>query len=220
MSDATSRARAAMAAAAATAFAITLTFLTGHEARAEPVAVVERAGGEPVVFSESADRKIDVGSRIRQGDLVHTGSEGQLTLVFRDGSRLLIGPDARVGISGFMPEQGRRPGALRLSLEAGAVRLQATRPERAPARKIEIRSGMATISSDDGADVWCGLEEGRLAVLVLGGRVRVGNWSGSVMVERRRAGTFVANFLTPPEPAYGWEREKVRRLLAAVGSSE
>lgn len=218
MSERTSRARAAMAAAAATAIVITLNLLAGVAARAEPVGVVERAGGEPLIYSESTERRIDAGTKVRQGDLLQTGSEGQLTVVFRDGSRLMIGADARVGVAGFVPEQGRRPGAIMLALEAGALRLQASRALRAPGKRLEIRSGKATISSEDGADLWCGLEDGKLAVLVLAGRVRVGNWSGSVMVERRRAGTFVANLLTPPEPVYGWERDKIKRLLTQVGS--
>lgn len=218
MSEGTSRARVAAATRAAAVLAITLNVLVCGAARTEPIGTIERIVNEATVFSESVERAATAGSRIRQGDMLQTGENGTLAVLFRDGSRLLVGPGARLGVSGFVPEQGRRVGALIISLEAGAMRLVAARPDRAPARRIEVRSGAATVSSEEAIDLWCGLENGKLSVLVLSGRVRVGNWSGSVMVERRRAGTLVDNIITPPEPVYGWDRERIRRALTGVGA--
>lgn len=218
MFEGTSRTRVAAATRAAAIVAISLKVFVCGAVQAEPIGTIERVVNEATVFSESAERAATAGSRIRQGDLLQTGETGSVAVLFRDGSRLMVGSGARLGVSGFVPEQGRRPGALIITLEAGAMRLVAARAERAPARRLEVRSGAATVSSEEAVDVWCGLESGKLSVLLLSGRVRVGNWSGSVMVERRRAGTLVDNLITPPEPAYGWDRERIRRALVSVGT--
>lgn len=203
---------------AATMLLATTLMLPAYRVGAEePIGQVERIIGRGTITSESAERPAAGGSKIRPGDLLQTGEDGRLVVAFKDGTRLQMGPETRIEVAGFSMEQGRRPGAIKLVLAEGVLRLLATAAVNAPAKRIEVRHAAGTVTADNGADFWCGPQDGQLAVLVLSGRVRVANWSGLVVVERRRAGTLVANLITAPEPAYGWDRDRIRRALASVG---
>lgn len=206
------------AAWATSVIACALTIPPSHQALAQIVGFVERKLGEAIIASESVERAIADGTRVRQGDILMTGDDGRLTVIFSDGSRLGLGAATRVVVVGFTPEQGRSPAALMLALEAGSLRLVSEPPVRAPHRRVEVRSGTTSVSATAAADIWCGLESQRFSVLVVSGRVRVGNWAGSVIIDRRRAGTEIADVVSPPEPVYGWERERIRRVLATVGA--
>ena len=180
-----------------------------------PVAKVDRVRGEARVERGGASSLLKVGRRLRRSDSLKTGAGGRLSLTFRDGSRLAIGEHTVLVIGDYLPERGRKSGALILDLRKGAIRLAAAEPAKAPAKRVEVRTQAGRITAR-AMDVWSGPIDGKVGVLLMKGRVDVRNDAGSVVLHKKRLGTMVSHSASAPEKAVSWPPEKVKQALLSV----
>jgi len=179
------------------------------------VARVDRVLGEARVERSGASSSLKAGRWLRRSDALRTGPGARLALTFRDGSRLVMGESAVLVIGNYQPENGRKSGTLILDLRQGAMRLAAAAPAKAPAKRVEVRTRAGSIAARS-MDVWSGPIDGKVGVLLIGGRVDVRNDAGSVVLHKKRLGTVVSNRASAPERAVKWPPEKVNQALLTV----
>ena len=180
-----------------------------------PVARVDRVVGEARVERASASSSLKPGRWLRRSDALRTGAGARLFLTFRDGSRLVIGESALLVIGNYQPEHGRNSGTLILDLRQGAMRLASAAPAKAPAKRVEVRTRAGSIAARS-MDVWTGPLDGKVGVLLIGGRADVRNDAGSVVLHKKKLGTMVSNRASPPERAVNWPADKVKQALLTV----
>jgi hypothetical protein len=182
---------------------------------ARSIARVDRVLGEARVERGGASSLLKAGKWLRRSDAIKTGAGARLSLTFRDGSRLAMGENALLLIGDYQPEQGRKSGTLIVDLRQGALRLTAAEPAKAPVKRVEIRTRAGRITARS-MDVWSGPVEGKVGVLLIGGRADVRNDAGSVVLHRKRLATLVSNQASVPEKAVSWPKEKVKQALLTV----
>src|SRR5690606_34886360 len=86
---------------------------SGTAARVLPAAFAKGPGGERVLQAEKD---------VFGGDVITTGDGGQVQILFRDDTRLVVGPDSDVTIDRFVVAGGGSPGGAALSFTKGAFR--------------------------------------------------------------------------------------------------
>jgi hypothetical protein len=179
------------------------------------VAIVEQVQGDVTLDRGGKSEKLSPGRSITRHDRMATGAAARLALLFRDGSRLVLGENGAVTIDDWRPEQGRTSGALLLDLEAGAVRLTASKPLKAPDKRVELRTPVAVISVR-GTDVWSGPIDSATGVIVLAGAIDVRNDAGSVLLDKQHAGTIVRGRSSAPERPRGFNADQVMKAMTTV----
>lgn len=182
---------------------------------AEGVATVDRMQGEARLERNGVTVPLESGQAVARRDHVATGLGARVQLRFDDGSRLALGENAILVVADYVAEEGRRTGALILDLLRGAIRLSASKPVRAPDKRVEVRTPLATISAQ-AVDMWSGPVEGGLGVLVIGGKLDVRNDAGWVMLDRKRQGTLVSSRMVAPQKPGQWSAEHASRMLHTV----
>jgi hypothetical protein len=181
----------------------------------DTVALIERLSGEATVTRGPATAPARQGDPLQRGDRISTGPGARLSSVFNDGSRFQLGENAVLIVRDFVVERGRKTGAILLDLVAGPIRLTTSSPVTAPGKRVEIKTSAASIVAS-ASDVWSGEVDGARGVLLMAGKAHVRNDAGSVLMERRKAGTHVTDRHSPPDPAAGWARDKIGLALASV----
>jgi hypothetical protein len=181
----------------------------------DSVARVELAQGLAQLERNGLTIDLQSGQTVARRDQVRTGPTGRVSLLFHDGSRLAVGENALLLVADYVAEEGRRRGALILDLIRGAIRLVASKAQRAPDKRIEVRTAAATLSSQ-GVDFWSGPVDDTLAVLLIAGKLDVRNEAGLVMLDRKRQVTHVSDRGTPPEKPTYWSVERARQSLLTV----
>lgn len=111
---------------------------------------------------------LQAGAGVRQGDEIATGFDSRLELVFVDGSALTLGPDTRVVIKHYAPQDGAAQALL--LLVAGIVKV--TIGSGVTWQSFEVRSETAVASVRATQWIMEATPEGS-AVLVLEGQVEV-----------------------------------------------
>lgn len=71
------------------------------------VAAITSIDGTVHLNRSSGENRIAIGFRLMPGDILETGSDGSLGLVFDDDTRLSMGPDSRLEIENFIFEPGK-----------------------------------------------------------------------------------------------------------------
>lgn len=180
-----------------------------------PVAVVEQIQGKATIDKRGSVSPIVTGASVSRYDRLETSAGARLALTFKDGSRLVLGENGRVTIEDWRPEQGRSGGVLLLDLQSGAVRLTASKPAKAPDKRVELRTPVAVISVR-GTDVWSGPIESGTGVMVLAGKIDVRNDAGSVLMDKPHVGTIIKDKNSPPEGARGFLPDQIMKAMGAI----
>ncbi|MGC4008427.1 MAG: FecR domain-containing protein [Pseudomonas sp.] len=85
---------------------------------------IKAARGEVRVLSAGgASRNAQPGDRISPIDRISTGADGAASLVLRDGTTLVLGPDSRVDLKQFHFDATTQEGGLLVSLLRGSLRM-------------------------------------------------------------------------------------------------
>jgi hypothetical protein len=187
----------------------------GAAADDRAVAVVEQVRGDVAVDRGGQVEPIAAGRQLLRHDRLTTGPHARVAVAFKDGSRLVLGGDGAVEIEDWRPEQGRAGGALLLDLVAGAVRLTAAKPHKAPDKRVELRTPVGVISVR-GTDLWSGPLDSATGFIVLAGSIEARNDAGSVLIDKRHAGTLIRDRHTAPERPRGFAAEQIRQALSTV----
>jgi hypothetical protein len=179
------------------------------------VAVVEQVQGDVTLDRGGKSEKLSAGRPISRHDRLATGATARLALAFRDGSRLVLGENGALTIDDWRAEQGRTSGVLLLDLEKGAVRLTASKPLKAPDKRVELRTPVAIISVR-GTDVWSGPIDSATGIIVLAGAIDVRNDAGMVLLDKQNAGTIVRDRSSAPERPRGFNADQITKAMTTV----
>ncbi len=179
------------------------------------IAMVEQLQGEVVLERGGRIEKLNHGQWLLRYDRLLTRNDARVALSFKDGSRLVLGENGIVTIEDWRPEHGRTAGALLLDLESGAARLIASKPQKAPDKRVEMRTPVAVISVR-GTDMWSGPVDSATGIIVLSGSIDVRNDAGSVMIDKRNAGTLIRDRATAPERPRGFSPDQILKAMMTV----
>ena len=121
---------------------VAFVFLLSGVARAEPVAIAVSVTNE--AFVERGNRRLKLVPRgqIENGDVVRTGAQSQVEVLFLDRTRVAVGPNARFEISNVELDENRRARRFSLGFLSGAFRFLSGRSDK---RIYEISTPTATM---------------------------------------------------------------------------
>jgi len=174
--------------------------------------------GTVTVVREGAAAKVTDGALMQSGDEIVTGSDGRVSLVFEDGTKMILGRNGHLVLTDvLLKEMGIR---LNVSLSQGVFRTVTGRIGKvAPERfKIETKTGAIGIRGTDFAGQ---VAEDHLGVLYIGrgNGVVITNASGEAVLDQPGEGVFFTAGDQPPRPGI-WDREASEGLLAQLDSPE
>jgi len=74
-----------------------------------PVASIKTVGGSSTIIREMVPIQATKGSKVFRGDLLKTGSDGNMAIVFHDDTLLSLGPNSEIAITEFLfsPAEGK-----------------------------------------------------------------------------------------------------------------
>jgi hypothetical protein len=74
-----------------------------------PVASIKTVRGTNSIIRNKTSLEAKMGSRVFQGDILKTGSDGNIAIVFRDDTLLSLGPNSEITITEFLfsPAEGK-----------------------------------------------------------------------------------------------------------------
>lgn len=82
--------------------------------------VIHMDGQAHVVRMDEGQVRLSLGVGIRSGDVVETDALGQLTILFSDGSELMLGPNSRFSLDSFEFDRARRHSRMHAWILEGA----------------------------------------------------------------------------------------------------
>jgi hypothetical protein len=121
------------------------------------------------------------GTSLYPGNVLASGPDGAITLGFRDGTRMTLGPDTRVRLDNFVfDEQNPREGRFLASLLAGEMRVVSGSIAQAQPRNAVVGTATGSVElRSAGADLRC---SGACAGEAQGAGFEVSVWQGAAAV--------------------------------------
>jgi hypothetical protein len=131
--------------------------LSPVHARSSGAGRIKAVVGTASIVREGHTKQAVVGGLVYESDVLRTGSNGQLSVMLRDESRLAIGPNSELTLSAFAyaPSEGRLALAVRMARGALSYisgRIAALMPEavklETPSSVIGVRGTHALVKVD------------------------------------------------------------------------
>ncbi|MCL6628234.1 MAG: FecR domain-containing protein [Armatimonadetes bacterium] len=177
---------------------------TGPGPTARPIGRVEAAEG--AVRSAAAGRtELRPGSPVHQAEVIETGPDGRLLIVFEDGTRLSTGPGARIVLDELVYDPASGQGSFVLSILKGTFLyvtglIAGTDPE-----GVEVRTPAGTIGIR-GTAFGCVVESSTVCVLLADpdgkvGKIEFRNAAGQRVVDGLYESVGARDALSPPSYA-------------------
>jgi hypothetical protein len=95
---------------------------TDLAAEASDTGRISRINGAATASRGNASLTLAEGTAIKVGDVISTGSESRLEITFADGSKMILGANAKLTIDSYLYDQGKSTGAALFDLTKGAFR--------------------------------------------------------------------------------------------------
>lgn len=186
-----------------TALRIPLDWLRALPATANVVTVSGEASVS--VAGEKELKRIAAGTKLASGDVLHTGRDGNVTLEFQDGSRLLLRANSELLLASLRMFANTDFVETRVRVSKGRAETL-VKPLRTGPNRFEIESP-AAVTAVRGTDYRINAESDAARVEVLDGRVAVSNSRGArelsrgfgTLAERDRAPLPPVTLLPAPE---------------------
>jgi hypothetical protein len=102
-------------------FVALLLCLIGSPALAQDIGQVKVTSGPTHIERARQTVPVQVGTQVREGDVLVTGPGGSLGITFRDNSLLSLGPDTVLAIDRFVFDPTSHQGAFESSLRQGTL---------------------------------------------------------------------------------------------------
>ena len=139
-------------------------------AAAETIARLVQGQGDVVRVRDGVSEPLTAGAALRESDHLLTGVDARATLMFLDGTQLLVGPETELALSRYATGvSGRRSGGV-VSVVEGIVRLLVQPGLPGSVLDVQGRSAIASVRATE-LIVQC--EEGHVAFFVADGNVDV-----------------------------------------------
>ena len=153
-------------------------------AAAQAVGTVTKVQKQAQIGSRTAV----VGTPVRMHDQLRTGAGARMEITFRDGTKLSLGENARVGIDRYVYNPAKSTGAMTLSQSRGALRLATGKLHQMRKKDITVSTPVAALAVR-GTDFWSGPIDGHHGAYLVKGKVSVSNRHGAVMLSKPGQGT-------------------------------
>jgi hypothetical protein len=185
---------------------------------AEAIGTVVRVQNRAVASSSTTgDRVLKTGDAIYLDDLVSTGDQARLEIIFVDRTNLTLGANAAYQMSELSFDGSG--GSMTLDVLAGAFAFATGDIGRNNHQDVLVTTPVATIGIR-GTLFWGGPIDDAYGVLVLEGAVEVTTPGGSVVLDQAGEGTRIAGQGAVPDAAKLWSEEKKARALATIAFSD
>jgi len=199
---------------------------------------IARLTGDGIARARATDgslRKLAAGDAIYSGDAVSTGKDTTLDILFADGSRFAVGPQAEFVVDRFVYKQGAEGDAFHSRIVKGVFRFVSGLIAKSKGRDMKVSVSVATIGIrgtqvegevserqvKDGVSVDASAkvvllepeEKGKETSIV------VSNEFGSVVIDQPGYGTEIPDEKSPPSPVRKMQLHTVENVLRALRSS-
>lgn len=90
---------------------VTALFLGGQficQANSEHIGIVKSVAGDSVILREGETIKAEANTKVLKGDLLKTGTDGKMGLIFEDDTIISIGPNSQIVIEDFLFQPAER----------------------------------------------------------------------------------------------------------------
>ncbi len=127
-------------------FVFTLILIGAHTSYAQPAPPISKAGtvklvkGQVQVENVQGAKALRSGDAVSTADVVTTGADGAASLVLRDGSTLMVGPNSRLELKSFAYDSTTQDGNVLLSLLRGSLRMITGLIGKTHPEAVEIRT--------------------------------------------------------------------------------
>jgi hypothetical protein len=119
--------------------------LVGPVAADAFVGVVKTVAGDAVIERQGETIPIDTGMEIKQADVVKTGREGSVGLVFSDDTRISMGPDTEIAVDNYLFEPLEEKLSFVLRLIRGTLSFLSGQMTKLSSESVQLVMPAATI---------------------------------------------------------------------------
>ncbi|MBU2538727.1 MAG: FecR family protein [Proteobacteria bacterium] len=181
-------------------------------AESQAVATVVALRGTAVAQNkDGASRNLSLKSQLFQEDVLKTGNNGKLQIMFTDNSIISLSRDSEMKIAEYRWEAGRKDGALTMQVKEGTFRVMGGALAKDAPHNFKTETPTATIGIRGSMYAFKSTQES-LSVVFQGGKgIEVFNDHGKVSITIPGFGTNVV-LNAPPEPPVKFTEQQINDL--------
>ncbi|MBU2538728.1 MAG: FecR domain-containing protein [Proteobacteria bacterium] len=181
-------------------------------AESQAVATVVALRGAAVAQNKSgASRNLSLKSQLFQEDILKTGSNGKLQLMFTDNSIISMGRDSEMKIAEYRWQSEQKDGALTMQVKEGLFRVMGGAIAKDAPQNFKTETPTSTIGIRGSMFAFKSTQDS-LSVVFQGGRgIEVFNELGKVIITIPGFGTTVA-LNNPPAPPVKFTEQQINDL--------
>ncbi|WP_339635386.1 FecR family protein [uncultured Sneathiella sp.] len=192
------------------------TSIAGQTFAANPaVGTVTRLQSDAEIVRDGKDIPLEVGTVVQENDEINSKSDARVEITFNDGTKLLIGENARIGIDEYLYEPKNGIGTAILSVLQGPFRFITGKISDMKTKRLEVKSSLATIGIR-GTDFWGGPSMGTYGVFLFEGTIVVFNAEGGRIVNTPGTGVDVDGVNIAPDEAEKWDEGRAQAAVATI----
>ncbi|WP_340150840.1 FecR family protein [uncultured Sneathiella sp.] len=179
------------------------------------VGTVTRLQSTAEIVRDGKGIPLEVGSIVQENDEINSKSDARVEITFNDGTKLLIGENARIGIDEYLYEPKDGIGTAILSALQGPFRFITGKISEMKEKRLEVKTSLATIGIR-GTDFWGGPSMGTYGVFLFEGTIVVFNSDGGRIVSTPGTGVDVNGMNIAPGEAEQWNEERAQAAVATI----
>ncbi|MEX1036813.1 MAG: FecR domain-containing protein [Sneathiella sp.] len=190
--------------------------LAGQSFAANPeVGTVTRLQSSAEVIRDGKGIPLEVGTIVQENDEINSKSDARVEITFNDGTKLLIGENARIEIDEYLYEPNEGIGTAILSAVQGPFRFITGKIGQMKTKRLEVKSSLATIGIR-GTDFWGGPSMNTYGVFLFEGTIVVFNSEGGRIVNTPGTGVDLDGTDKVPGEVKQWDEARAQAALATV----
>lgn len=179
------------------------------------VGTVTRLQSDAKIIRDGLATPLEVGSVIRESDVISSEDMARIEITFTDGTKLLIGENARVEIDEFLYDPDNNIGTAIISALQGPFRFITGKIGQLKEKRVEIKSSAGTIGVR-GTDFWGGPSQGTYGVFLFEGTIVIFNAEGGRIVSTPGTGVDIDGIDKVPGEITVWDASRAQAALATV----
>lgn len=184
-----------------------------------PVATVVAVRGTVTAQSAaSAERPLAIKSPVYQSDILKTGSNGRLQIMFTDNSIISLGGGSEMKIAEYRWQPGQKDGALKTRIKEGTFRVMGGALAKDAPQNFKTETPTATIGIR--GSMYAGVTTpNTLSVVFQGGKgIEVYNERGKITITVPGFGSRVA-LNAAPEPPHRFTQQELKNLNSQLNGN-
>ncbi len=192
-------------------------FLMTSFAAAEDLGVgtVTRLQNAAEIKTAGAAKKLALGALVQKNVTIETGNDTRLEITFKDGTKLMVGENARIKIDEYFYKPEKGIGKVIIDVLGGAFRMITGKIGKQSQNHVLARTQNAYIGVR-GTDFFAGQALNAYGVLLIKGVITVRNDAGGRLLNTAGTGVNVSGPNSLPSEAVPWGEKRVKAALAAV----